>query len=66
MEKIKKDDLWLFKVTVKTENAIKFRDELHAAKLDFISIETSWKKRRPFEIYLNSKEETEIEKSFKI
>lgn len=59
MEKVRKDDLWLFKVTVKTEHAIQFRDELHAAKLDFIAIETSWKKRRPFEIYLNTKEETE-------
>ena len=56
--RIKKDDLWLLKVTVKTYDYDSFLADLIAANLKYLIISNSWADRKPIEIYLYNKEES--------
>lgn len=58
LEKLRKDKLWLLKVTVKSEHAELFIRDLVSADLSFIVLSSNWIKIKPIDIYLYTKEET--------
>lgn len=58
LEKLRKDKLWLLKVTIKSDEAEKFIKDLVAADISFIVLSSNWIKIKPIDIYLYNKEET--------
>lgn len=63
IEKTRKDKLWLLKVTIKTNQLKDFVQELHENNMRFITLSSDWEIAKPVDIYLYSKEETNICKS---
>ena len=58
LDRIRKDDLWLLKVTVKTSEYESFLADLIAADLKYLIISNSWADRKPIEIYLYNKDDS--------
>ena len=52
LEKLRKDKLWLLKVTIKSEEAEGFIKELVNSKMSFIVLSSNWVKIKPIDIYL--------------
>lgn len=60
MDKIKKDDLWLLKVTVMNYDYESFINDLNSKGLKYLLISNTWVDRKPIEIYVYNKEESSI------
>lgn len=58
LEKLRKDKLWLLKVTIKSEEAEGFIKELVSSEMSFIVLSSNWVKIKPIDIYLYDKEDT--------
>lgn len=58
LDRLRKDDLWLFKVTVKTSEYSYFIQDLMREDLKYLIISNSWADRKPIEIYTYTKEES--------
>lgn len=58
LDKIRKEKLWLYQGTVLTEQAESLYKDLANAGLDFIQLDSKWNKRKPFNVYSYSREDT--------
>ena len=58
LDKIRKEKLWLYQGTVLTEQAESLYKDLADAGLDFIQLDSKWNKRKPFNVYSYTREDT--------
>lgn len=58
LELIKKDELWLIKVTVRTEFYMNLIEDLHNEKLKFVRLNSDWEDMKAIEIYSYNKEQS--------
>ena len=63
LDKLRKEQLWRISATVKTECFKDLIQDLSENNIDFITYNTSWKKRVPIDVFSNTRSESEIIKT---
>lgn len=63
LDKLRKEQLWRISATVKTEFFNDLIHELSENNIEFITYNTSWKKRVPIDVFSNTRSESEIVKT---
>lgn len=58
LDKLRKDDLWLIKITIKPEHYKSLINDLFNEKLHFVRIMTDWVDLKVIEVYSYSREES--------